>query len=735
MKYHKYILICVNDEEWIEAESPKGYDENSISLVRSEKYFGVITEITVDYEFTGNGYDFIFQKYSTFGIDVHIKILVYEYGKFVTDGKLNFDGFKNNFRDKLFKIDILESSFIQLFHNRDRTKFNVLSGRNVDGKEVVPAALKTGTIRGQIINFISEFRLVNDEPEDNSLANLTRTLPLEPVSNEDPQVTLPFYVAPDPFTNDIPVGVENSIYYNDESINQTADFTIEYTIEEQVVFFGDVKGWSSILIERYNGSDIKQETLLEQHYLSNGTFSKNASFTVTFEPGDYLLAYVLNHSFVGGFGLCRFQSLKFTSNRDSIHPDSTSPVILYHDLFEALISQMTGKNFTLVSNVFGRTDLLDSEGNPRYAEDGRWAYLGVSHGTWLRGFSPYNLLTGLLEGELSTTFEEAWQSFEHEPLGMKIIGEKVYIDPISDLFTNEVIVDFGEVNELESSPLESLYFNEVEIGSEPIDIEAVNGLDEFNFKAGYVNDLKTYSEKLELVSKYQAAGQAIERARRLTKSSSGTEDSKYDNIIFKIMFNAPEEVGIPPVTFTVMQSERYLDNGIDFVDGIFSKETAINLRLCPSQSMSKWKSFLGIPLVHNSKTYTYQSKDFNSGLKITIDGNSTEEGVNVDIGTDYIAFPEERSFKLPVTQVLVDVLKENPYGLIQYKYGNYMLFDYIWNVDASKELNFKCLASRPIKISNVPIDYEKMAILKYSNQEGAYIKYSNEDKAYLKHGN
>lgn len=744
MSNWKFFILSNSDGSYLECKSPVGWDDTGISLLRNSKYFGTFTSITVDFEFIHDGYNYILDQYLRFGIDADLDLMIYSYGRFVYKGKLNFEDFENDMKVRKFKTDLIESSFMQKFLNRDDIEFNILSNETIDGISVNPPFLFDGKLRNKVIQFYTETEAVPDNPQ-----YYHHSVPFRFIVNDNPQMFEPFGVVTDIDTSALRTP-ENAFYHNIKSVQQRVKFTIYFEVSltwesdviDQLPGRGDTTNYGAnqtrFFMQRYNEEGEFVESLLwddHQNILLRGfygTWTGTWEVDTILDPGDFLIfdchrerpsgtAYG-NQNFgeMDDFYRTRidYGQVDIIMTEESDFEDTTTKTILPHDLFETLITHMTGKKFSLVSNIFGRTDLLDENGNKRYETNGEWAFLGISHGKQVRGFEVT---------EIATSFEDAFKSYSSKiALGMKVIGETVYIDPIEDLFSNEVILDLGEVNELNISPASEFYFNEVQIGDPEIEFEEVNGLDEYNTKATYINDLKTYANKLELISKYTASCYAREFARRQQASIAGTEDTKYDEMIMMTMFILDED--------GFLISER-LENGITVQEGtILSPETAGNLRLAPSQCFSRWKKYLGIPLVKNNNTYFYQSKAFNSDLVVqTEEEGQTFEGENITLAGEHLFYPEIRSFSIPVTHQIINTIKNNPLGLIKYQYKGRIFLDYLFEINAEIEKdrgNFRMLAARPMSYRK-PIDFTRLPILKYSDGPEEYVLHGDNDNDFL----
>jgi len=171
-----------------------------------------------------------------------------------------------------------------------------------------------------------------------------------------------------------------------------------------------------------------------------------------------------------------------------------------------------------------------------------------------------------------------------------------------------------------------------------------------------------------------------------------------------------------------------------FVSGIFSPETAINLRISPGQNMLRHAKYLLIPLNRkNNKHYFFQTKDKNSGLKIVTALGTSNDGEDLELGNKSYFLPEFRDFKSPITIGQLFAILANPLGLIRYSYEGEKFFDYLFEVDSEVEKalgSWTMLGTRPTPIE-VADDVDSGDYLKYNTGPDDFIKYDNGDKDYV----
>jgi hypothetical protein len=667
MKKYKFILISNDTEERVDIKhAPLGWDKFKISHIKDFSYFGLFSRITSDFEFIFDGYDFLLKQFGLFDIDMDVLLRVYlkKDNSLIFRGKLNMEGFEIDQDNKKFKVDIIESSFVQDFKNREKTKYNIFS-------EGMPVA----SIRPKVFKLYSEGSAMEGENRYN------HTLPIIWDINDNPQVKSGFFVNTSGTDFSDP---DASFYHNKKTILQEISFSIGIN-----AFVTTLIGYSVFRIVKY---DIDNNvTILKQIDIgfSNTRFIASYSNTLTLSTGDRLVAQIISsHP-----SLLRvvYDEIKATVNEESTFSNTTCKCLLPHEAFNDLIYKMTGVENALVSNIFGRTDL-------GYDVDGEQALQSITKGTLLRNKE---------DDELAISFMDLFNSYNVKGnLGLIPRGEKVYIDIKDDLF-EDYEIELGEVSDLKIKPAEDYLFNEITFGYPAKEYEELNGADEFNTTVNFTNTHRTYGKAFSLISKIRGDGTGAELARRAQESITGTKDTRYDNDLF---FLCLERFG-----------SGYRNERINTATGIFSPETSHNLRIAPSQCLNRWKNYFGIP----SKNYTYQSKEFNSNLKLTIGGEYTEEGQDFVCDDRYFV-PHIKEFNFPVTREKSDEIAAHPLGIIKYTYKGRKYYERLFEINSEDEGigNFKTLATR-ITVA----EKETLNLLKVDDTN--YLK--TDDDNYLKH--
>lgn len=864
-KYNTY-LLCKDDGDSLKlTQAPLNWDDVKFNLIRDLVYLGIMKQISVEYEFVGEGFRFLQSKRLKLGIDADIMIRVYinNPNTFLFEGKINQENYQEDRKFRKYKVDIVQSSFVQNFQNREDIIINILNNISLDRKSITPAPLVNCLFRGKQIEFFSEFEgssLVTPEIYHHILPfrlKVNGNPGVKEVSNIYPDTWIADTLIIEDCRNNPLILVDNAFYSNVLSESQTIGLAVDFNFT--AVYLGmtltpsdNEKNFVVLRLLKVNADNTVDEQLFyEIISVRSGSVSLTYSFndSVTCQPGQYLIWLLerwgndLPVGFITPLPISMmdtslrteitYNSMSITIDQDSIVSDTTHPVILPHELFSNIVAQINGGS--LYSEVFGRIDL-------GYYADGEFAYLGITKGELLRGIDPTTV-------QIPTSMREAFQSYSSVIcLGAIITETQIRIDPLELLFNSNISTNLGEVNELVISPAKEFIFNSVKAGYPKNEYEQENGRDEYNTEYQYTNSFKSVKKELNLVSKYYGDGYGIEFARRASIVTTGTADSRYDDLIFLVdmikvegdlftpfvlgplstwgisntsaqawfwtggianpfltvpagiiagnsdwfaqpstpfeadrtykyayQFTAFSDVSdtveikiiIGDLFFTVLDQKietltaipagqsvvgtfefvapagalrmavvvnypsgaandgmividafddqtetisnvglmtRRLE-GILEVSGIFSPETALNLRIAVGQNMLRWKKYLNIPLHKKDHTYFFQSKDKNSSLHLVTDLGVTDDGEDLATGAAALFLPDQRGFKCPITIEKLFEILANPLGLVQYRYKKEDFFDYLMEVDAETDKNigtWRMLGTRdtPVEIES-----------------------------------
>ncbi|URM37134.1 hypothetical protein [Flavobacterium anhuiense] len=379
-------------------------------------------------------------------------------------------------------------------------------------------------------------------------------------------------------------------------------------------------------------------------------------------------------------------------DEDSFEEKSTTKAILAHELADRLVTIATNRENVFYSDYFGRKDL-------GYPVDGKGAYIAFTHGFWIRQFDKYPIpqeetstqpkITNLFK-PLSTSFNEFTTSTEailNIGVGIENIGnkERVRIEEKSFFYNKNVTIRLpNQVQKVDRKEATTKYYSSIQIGYEKGgDYEEAFGLDEFNVKSNFSTYISKVPNVYTQISKYRGDSYGMEFARRKPKSLNDTEDTSYDEDVF-FMDLKPAENG-----FFVQR--KWQDDFQKIPTGIFSPETATNLRFSPVNSLLRHGWCIGSGLIkYPMNKIKYGSSTANRQLKTQLIGGN-EYAENGDILNSELQKARYQAEEIEFEHVCdFDVMQQvNGVSMIQGKriVNLYGLVEFI-NEDGVKEAGF-----------------------------------------------
>jgi len=759
-----YLLSNDTGESLMLDNAPVGWDATRFNILRDAIYLGVIKTISVEFNFVGEGFDFLQRHRLLYGMDASILFRVYRKNVYLVGGKVNFENFYEDRKFNKFRVDIVQGTFHQKFTNNEDVRLNILNDISLDRLGITPAELRLATFRGKEIQYVSTGLRENSDV----VYNYHHTIPFFFDVNGNPGVQQPSSIQAD-FNPDegagtlipnlapiLPKDIRNDpaghLYKN--TLNSPQTLTIDYDIVGNANYVGSVPGFDDwefdqiwperrIRLVHVDSVGTVKATLFESvvqgfkefgnsPYGCYGPFAYSSIIIVTLQPGERL--FFLNEqtilNIVDGNILVPSGTLSADSPMDNIFKvdytysvlrisitqpstilDDQHSVILPHEIFQTLISQINGGRF--ISNYFGRLDL-------GYYEDGEGAYIAITTGEILRGIDPTTV-------QVNTSFRDAFKSYNAIRCLGAIIGEDyIRIEPLDDLFNYEIAADIGEVREFAITPAKDFIFNSIKAGFPNNEYEQENGRDEFNTTYQYTNGFQSVKRELDLVSVYNGDGYGIEFARRANIMFTGTADSRYDAKIFLICLKLDDE--------GELVTKR--DEDVLSVSGIFSPTTAYNLDIAVGQNMLRWKRYLNIPLYRKAeRKLFFQGKDKKSSMQLVTDLGISNDGQDISLGGSYYFLPEERRFQCPIHIDILFQILANPLGLVKYTYKDETFYDLIYELDSEVEkaaTQWRVLGTKasPIEETDEPT-YPTGPILKYGSRLADYVKYNIDEEGFV----
>jgi hypothetical protein len=663
-------------------DEPKGFRDDDNEFVRSKTLDGIFAEVTNDLEFFGNGAEWINNIYQVYGVKANIICTKEERNPDTDVYELSKNGFLDLMVIKIGEtsttVKFINSSLLKTIKARENESIEVdrlttLSGLEIPYLEPSKVALNgRGILLKSLLeveednNTTAEFnmRFQTQNPRTASLA-----VPLSKVYISDTRVNA---TTDESFTDTPDIGRVEGMFYllNDRDKTITIEIKCKFDIvKPSAIDISDISNDASLklyLVVFENGEEynVKERIPLSDNIVFGNGTSSNGGLLLTEVDAFYtFLDYPILKgeslslqwyggasdwgTFVGSVGTSfgymrpRFENIVSSINmvEDSTFFNSVSNIHFPFNIAERFLKIFTDSDNLLISNVLGKTE-------DGYEEDGEASLIALAHGFWVREFKELDSNNATEEEieenrykSMSTTFKEFYESYFNawnlgagiEKVGLK---EVFRIEKKEYFYNKNILIHLGEVvngkfeyvqvNNVVRT-LDSEQFNSgIEIGYDKVtEYEEATGLDEYNTKTTLTTTLDKLEKIYQKVSKYRADSYGLEFARRNPSREFPTEDTKYDSSIWLL------DLIRNPIS-TVFSQRLWADDFDVIPTGVFSPETAQNLRLSPINTLLRHGWVIGSGLVKYPLDFIrYGSSVSNSRLVTTINGISRAENGNI----------------------------------------------------------------------------------------------------------
>lgn len=687
----------------IQIQDPIGWDEDEKEFTRNKDEHGVFTTLSNSLRFTKKAKEFIELVYATEGINADLLLIkeskdsVTDYWEKVYEGYLDLSTreIDNNQLAVKFNTGGLQS----ILKNREGEEVeidrsNTLSGSFISKLQIVDLHLKgrriflESTWRAAPMNYYKRLYI---ESKDGNTRNVTNTLPFDIFKKSQEQANS---------TYDGLDGNENAgevtmmLLFN---VDRKRTFTVDtinisfncYGLHNSSVDWGHV---NLHLVKYKNGSNLQRDPSVYPLWkfefngkaeLPNGHINvPNSNYTITLDQGESLgIEMLLKADFDWSVG-----SLGATYRRDFFYKLNTGNIIITEDSeFQPTICKAV-KPFDLATRIVhiltGRKDAVKSD----ILKSGKWKNLLVTHGFWIRGFSR-ELDLSLPEDSrkfkpLTTSFKDFITSLAavcNIGVGIEKIGAREYvvIEDLKYFYNRNTTIKLPfQVKNVKRSTDASLFYKSIELGYEKGgEYEEAMGLDEYNVRNSYTTCIHRVDNKYTKLSKYRADTYGIEFARRKPFAEYSTEDTNYDQDIFFIdCKDEPVKTLVDGVMVDLYQTRLYNDDFNALPKGVFSPETAFNLRLSPVNTLLRHGWYISNGLIkYPVEKIRYISSKGNSNLITTYPETAEIENSKLDrprFEPEIVEFNHICTVDiLRVIEAQSNILGQkirNPYGLVEF---------------------------------------------------------------------
>jgi len=681
-------------------EEPIGWKDDEKEYSRNNDYHGVFAKFSNNLKFVGSGADLIDLIDELHGINAEIKLTKYEKHPQTDEWIVSYYGYLDlstkSKENRQLSVKFSSGGIEQALKSRESEKVEIDRLTTIDGKPLPPLVTESVLFEGRRIFLKTSFTVKDAESYvllQNSTNGQTRgcttTLPLVLVnkSHENAHTPIAGTRVADNSWERWGNGETGNMFFAVSDRDRILQVKFKVNFKVNVTNYDRVNNFAFWLrLGTFaNGSNYnnKQNRFLfssiNRWELDNNFFTIEFNETISLLAGESLgLLFDQNYDGENGHSshldilASQIKFEYFTLEEDSFYEQSTSKFILAHEMAERLVAINTNIQNAVYSEFLGRTDI-------GYIQNGLGAFTGNTHGFWVRGFEKDTSDEDNRFKSLTTSFKDFMTSYTavwNLGMGIEIVNrqERVRLENQAFFYNfNTTIKLPNQVKNVKRNTAAEYFYSSLEFGYEQGgDYEEAMGLDEYNARSTFTTIINRVKNTYSQICKYRSDSYGKEFARRKPKSLFSTEDSTYDDTIFMMDLKKDE--------FGIFRERKWQDDFDAAPSGIFSPETATNLRFSPVNMMFRhgWNIAAGL-LKYPADYIRYGSSTANSALKTKLAGGleHSENGniINSELPRprfkpEWVEFEHECNFEVmrlvEGTSIILGKQVPNFYGLVEF---------------------------------------------------------------------
>lgn len=661
MRKVRYILTTKSMGVVTLATDPDGWKDDERQIVRDSKYYGLIYEFAGELTFSQDGYEIITQELSTYGHNANI-LIRRDRLNFNDEWELDYIGALDittkKETDVTISFKMSDAGLTKTIKAQFNEKFELDRLDSVNGVEIPALNYDVITLTGR--NLLIDSKLQDDELKDitavgdgvNGFENyyipeLTKVFS----GDQDINSVFPFPLKPIDTGSDFRPNLNSSHFILLQS-NIEKEIEVKTSLDLDIECnFSGFDAFIYLAVYDFDGTNYNFKSsinLFAENEVPTTVLSINQNDTnnILFEESDSLalIIYVKDIQQTSG---STFQ-YQVTQRNVSIETSEDSQ-----------FQQTTCEGISVYNAINRLTEIITD--NPLASSIGlndEWKRLYITNGFKIRGF----------DETITISLKEIMESIK-SVLGYHygIENNLFRVDSFDTFFNLDPLMTL-QISDIEETYNDSLIFNSIEAGyKEGGDYEERQGLDEYNVRTIYNHGFQSTDKKLDLISDIRADSYAMEFARRQQFEDFPTEDTPYDKDNFFIDCKVDG----------FLQPRLWDDDYSVLPTGVFSPETAQNLRLSPNSNIYRLSNTFAQIADYREGVTKFASTEGNSELATTLIGGF-EIKENEDIQNNTLDFPIvqpiEVSGVVKLTESQFDLLKGttngqmNAYRSIRYFY-------------------------------------------------------------------
>lgn len=526
----RYYLIHLNSGNREYIFNPRGWDEDDKTISRDKTFFGIARKTSdslnflkgerfdpITKEFVKGGFDFILSV-RNIGVNEDLVIVREE-----RDNTTNV--FKERYRSEL-DLTTLTQNFTDdneqycSLKSSDAGLDSILKARKSENMEITRKfALDDPLEENELVDIqtdIVELRGRKIELVNKAFISGDQTILIQDETMKTPLTDLEYSSEP-AFKSITSVDTYSGRSFFNGSDTSYASLvsalTLNYSFEVQSSTFGSVT-FDLVLLDETNGTtsvkrvfsamdvgDIKTGSITMQLSLP-----KNTGWSLLMRPLDQNSTLIFREWTM---------FLKLEQEKDP----TTTKAYSYKAAFDKYVELMTGRSELI------RSDFLDTTDKNFFITDG----------SLVRNIPVTSDSPNARIHQLETSFKDIYESLDASwcmGVGIEREGFKEFIriEQREYFFQPHVVLELGELNDIERNVASEFSYSGIEIGYDgEAKIEGIQGLDKTNGKVNRITKITRQENVYKKLSKFQTDDYPREIQRRKQFIESPTEDVKYDD--------------------------------------------------------------------------------------------------------------------------------------------------------------------------------------------------------------
>lgn len=587
-----------NKEYWI--DPPVGWDKMPIELKRGGKYsrmikFGEEQEL----EFWkrtplehGQRLDLLIEYHKTYGDESFVEFLLYVDDNLLLTAELDFKNATTD-RESFFKAKLIVNDLNKLVAELEDTKIDVYGIESLKGNFNPPAPTETVLLMPKKIREIAKHVLGTEDGEESNVDwEVNRTFPntngeeliienpwgyLKMNQNED---AAGYYVAPDtPHTNPGPGLNVSSSYTGVGVLGQIAnyyfkvptDFSLEVNnvnikYDGNGVANNKVRIYLLMAIITYDNEN--HDNVTSQHYeILSDTIGKEVTINTEWQ------------GIIPKYSRIIFETRVYVTFRNgrtwskttiNVEGQMIGYTVGLYPATKAKMTRLINAGKKILSNYTENQAIVTA---PRFESGGEFWWYYITSGYYIRGF----------EGSSYDLSFKQWKEFIQNAFNcdVQISGNNIFIGKQEDFYRDIEVARLPFKPEIDSYEIgfnQDLIVNGLKIGYDKFEDDEAETMDAFHTESEWYIP-KRNKGSLDIKIPFTADGYSIEYARRegIDAEPTTAKSKDDDTYIVDCFVNT---VHLPPplnIALNILQNRQ--NQGYAMVNGIYSPETAYNLRL------------------------------------------------------------------------------------------------------------------------------------------------------------